>query len=289
MPDNAVIELRMASGGQIDSGIPSGNGRLTFTGLAPGKYLLSVRAEGFLSITQDVEIPSGSIHGIIHVALRLTPPPEPDGAASTKSERTVKVDSLRVPEDALNELKQAEKAAAAGQLQQAIEHTEKAVEIYPAYFEAYNNLAVYQSKTGRNEEAVSVFEKALTLQPDAVGANLNLGRVLIDLKRPQEALLYLQHAAEVDRTSSEIQYHLARALILCLRLPDSIKPLQRALELKHPVNHARFLLAHVRCELGDMPGAIREMEAYLKTKPPKADELKQQLRTWQKLVASAQH
>ncbi len=289
MPDNAVIELRMASGGQIDRGTPSGNGRLIFSGLATGQYSISVQAEGFLFITRDVEIPSGSIHNTIHVVLRLTPRPEPDGAPSPKSERTVGVSSLKVPEDALNELKQAEKAAAQGSLDHAIEHAEKAIELYPEYFEAYNNLAVYQSQAGRNEEATLFFEKAIALHPDAVGANLNLGRVLLDLNRPREAVVYLKHAAEVDKTAAVIQYHLARALILCDRLPDAVKPLKRALELQPPVDRACFLLAHVLYQLGDIAGAVREMESYLKTKPPQADELKQLLRTWKKLESSSRN
>ncbi len=289
MPDNAAVSLTMSSGGKVDSAVPSGSGVVTFSELSPGSYSISVRAERFLPVSQDVEIPSGYLQSTVHVNLRLTPRPDARNAPPEGGERTVGVGSLKVPEEALSELKEAEKAAARENLDEAVQHAEKAVEFYPDYFAAYNNLAVYQSQMGRNEKAVSLFKKALSLQPDAVGASLNLGRVLIDLKRPQEALLYLQHAAEVDRTSSEIQYHLARALILCLRLPDSIKPLERALELQPPVNHARFLLAHVRYELGDIRGAIQEMDAYLKTRPPKADELEQQLRTWKKLEASARH
>ncbi|MEJ2027957.1 MAG: ELM1/GtrOC1 family putative glycosyltransferase, partial [Limibacillus sp.] len=134
--------------------VPSGNGRVVFSGLTAGKYTLSVRAEGYLPVTQDVEIPSGYLRSTVNVNISLRPRPEASGAPPN---------------------------------------------------------------------------------------------------------------------------HLARALILCGRLPDSIKVLNRALELQPPVDHARFLLAHVRYQLGDIQGAFKEMEAYLRTKPPKADELKQQL------------
>jgi Tfp pilus assembly protein PilF len=287
MPDGAVVDLNLTSGGRIGTGDASGNGSFTFNELPPGQYTISVKAEGYEPIERDIEVPSGYLHNVVNVTLNLTPRPQASGAPPSKEERTVGIKSLRIPADALDELKAAEKAAADKSFDQAIQHAEKALELYPDYFEAYNNLAVYQSKVGQNEKAVSLFQRALTLEPDAVGASLNLGRVLIGLKRPQEAALYLQHAADVDRTSSEIQYHLARALILCLRLPDSIPRLRMALKLQPPVNHARYLLANVLYQLGDVSEAIQEMEAYLKTKPPEGSELKQQLRAWKKLAASA--
>lgn len=288
MPDNAVVSLSNSAGGQVDSAVPSGNGRATFSSLAAGKYSISVTAEGFLPVTQDVEIPSGYLRSTLHVNIQLRPRPEANGAPSKEGERTVGVDSLKVPGEALDELKQAEKAASRKHFDEAIRHAEKAAELYPEYFVAYNNLAVYETQAGRNERAVAHLKKALTLEPDAVGANLNLGRILIDLKRPEEAVLYLQHAAQIDRTASEIQYHLARSLILCSRLPDSIKPLKRALELQPPVEHARFLLAHVYHELGDVTGAVAQLDLYLKTKPKNERELKQTLRTW-KAQAKGRH
>lgn len=279
LPENAQIDLRMASGSQVENIVVQGNGTATFERVPAGSYSISVRAEGYLPVTQDVEIPSGYIgSSIFSVSIRLNPEPQPEGRPT--GEKTVSVQSLKVPQEAIEEVELAEKAAAVGSLEEAIEHSKKAVEIYPAYFEAYNNLAVYQYKAGRPEKAVDFFERALILNPDAAGTNANLGRVLLDLNQPQKAIPYLERAAKVNPTSSEVQYHLARAYILSSVLERSIKALQLALQLQPPVEHARFLLAHVYYQLGDISSAIKELDLYLKAKPKNERELQRTLRAW---------
>ncbi|MEJ2079706.1 MAG: tetratricopeptide repeat protein [Acidobacteriota bacterium] len=279
LPEHAQIDLRNVSGSQVGSASVQGNGTAIFDRVPAGSYSVSVRAEGFLPVTQDVEIPSGYIgSSLFSVTIRLNPQPQSEGRP--RGEKTVSVQSLKVPQEAIDEVELAEKAAAEGSFQEAIEHCKKAVEIYPAYFQAYNNLAVYEYQAGEPAKAVEFFERALVLNPDAVGANLNLGRVLIDRNRPQDAIRYLEHAAKIDPTSSQVQYHLARAYILSASLSQSVKPLQLALELQPPVEHARFLLAHVLYQLGDAPRAVQELELYLKTKPKNERELKQTLKAW---------
>lgn len=286
VPDGTVADLIMSGGMRLQSVAVSGSGRVTFSGLSPGKYTVSVRAKGFLPVDEEVDIPAGYARNVVNVLIRLRPRLEPEGGPPRKVERTVGIGSLRVPENALDELRRAEDAASKGHLAEAVEHAEKAAQLYPDYFEAYNNLAVYQSQLGRQKQAVQTLLKAVSLQPDAVGANLNLGRVLIDLNRPQEAVLYLRHAAEVDKTAAEIQYHFARALILCRRLPDAVQPLKRALAAEPPVSHAQYLLANVLYQLGDLAGAVQELQGYLKTNPRNAEELSRQLQNWRKQAAA---
>ena len=279
VPDNAQIDLSMASGSRIDSAVAQGNGHITFDRVGTGSYIISVRADGYLPATQEVEVPSGYVgSSVFSVSIRLTPEPQPEGRPP--SEKTVSLGSLKVPPEAIEEVQTAEKAASDGRLQEAIDHTEKAVEIYPAYFEAYNNLAVYQYQAGRPEKAVEYFERALILKPDAAGTNTNLGRVLLDLNQPQKAVVYLERAAKVNPASSEVQYHLARAYILSSVLDRSVKPLQLAVQLQPPIEHARFLLAHVYYQLGNVSSAVQELESYLKSKPNNERELKQTLRAW---------
>jgi Tfp pilus assembly protein PilF len=279
LPDSAQVDLKMMSGSLVNSAVAQGNGSITFDRVGEGSYTVTVRAEGYQPASQDIQVPSGYVGtSVLSVTVRLVPEPQPEGR--TPSEKTVHVESLKVPRQAIEEIQLAEKAAAKGSLDEAIQHSEKAVEIYPAYFEAYNNLAVYQYQAGRPERAVDYFERALILNPDAAGTNANLGRVLLDLNQPQKAISYLERAAKLNPTSSEIQYHLARAYILSSVLEQSIKPLQLALQLQPPVEHARFLLAHVYYQLGDISSAITELDLYLKTKPKNASELQRTLRAW---------
>ncbi len=281
VPQNAEVALKMASGSLLETAIAQGNGHFSFERVGAGSYVITVRAEGYRPVSQDVDVPSGYLGASpFTVSIRLFPDEKPEGRPP--SEKTVQVQSLQVPSEAIQQVQLAEKAAAGGSLDEAIQHLEKAVEIYPTYFEAYNNLAVYQYQAGRPEKAVQFFERALVLNPDAAGANANLGRVLLELNQPEKAIRFLDHAAKVAPASSEIQYHLARAYILSSALRESIKPLNRALELQPPVEHARYLLANVLYQLGDLSGAVRELEQYLKTKPRNGRELEQTIQAWKR-------
>jgi tetratricopeptide (TPR) repeat protein len=274
----------MLSGGLIDSATPQGSGRFTFEGLKAGKYVVSVRADGFIPIEEPVEIPSGYIHNTVNLIIRLTPKPET--VKKPPGEKTVVVQSLAVPKEAQNEIIMAEKAAKAGDLGKAIQHAGKALEFYPEYFKAHNNLAVYYFQSGNKQASVDHLKKALSLNPDAAGANANLGRVYLELKRPTDAIPYLKRASELDQTSSDVQYHLARAYILSFQFPEATKPLRLALKLEPPVEHARFLLAHVLYEQRDVAEAIRELELYLKTKPENQRELERRLGEWRSELSS---
>lgn len=279
LPDNVEVALNMASGSRLESGVAQGNGHFTFEHLGEGSYVIVVRAEGFRPASQDVNVPSGFLGGTpFNVTIRLFPEVQPEGRPP--NEKTVQVKSLQVPAEAVEQVHLAEEAAARGSLDEAIQYTEKAVEIYPAYFAAYNNLAVYHYQAGHPNRAVRYFERALVLNPDAAATNSNLGRVLLDLHRPEQALRYLEHAAELAPTSGEIQYHLGRALIVSGRYSESTKPLRRALESLPPIEHAHFLLAHVLYELEDIQGAINELTTYLKTDPEDERELKNLLKNW---------
>ena len=92
VPDNARVDLSMASGSQLESAVAQANGHVTFERIAAGKYTISVRADGYLPTTQDVEVPSGYIgSSIFNVMIRLTPEPQPEGRP--KGEKTVSLEA----------------------------------------------------------------------------------------------------------------------------------------------------------------------------------------------------
>ena len=57
---------------------------------------------------------------------------------------------------------------------QAISVYEKAIELNPEYYEAYNNLGVTLGKNEQYEEAEKVLKQAIKLQPEFVEGHYNL-------------------------------------------------------------------------------------------------------------------
>ena len=62
-----------------------------------------------------------------------------------------------------------------GQVDEAIAHYRKALEIKPDYAEAHNNLGIALAGRGQVDEAIAHYRKALEIKPDYAEAHYNLG------------------------------------------------------------------------------------------------------------------
>ena len=65
--------------------------------------------------------------------------------------------------------------AGRGQVDEAIAHYQKALEIKPDYAEAHNNLGAALAGRGQVDEAIAHYQKALEIKPDYAEAHNNLG------------------------------------------------------------------------------------------------------------------
>jgi tetratricopeptide (TPR) repeat protein len=83
---------------------------------------------------------------------------------------------------------------------EAIEWCQKAIEVDPAFGQAYNDIGVYLIESHRWEEAIAWLEKALRANRyDSPGQPLyNLGRVYIHLGQYRTALRYLDQSIAID-------------------------------------------------------------------------------------------
>ncbi len=72
----------------------------------------------------------------------------------------------------------------------------KALEYKPNYAEAHNNLANACLQTGQMDDALAHYLKALKLKPDYADAHCNLGSALLQLGRVDEAIIHFQKALE---------------------------------------------------------------------------------------------
>jgi Flp pilus assembly protein TadD len=151
----------------------------------------------------------------------------------------------------------------AGDLDDAREWLEAAVELAPEFVDALTNLAVVYRRSGDADAALDTHLLALRLAPNdpAVRGNLNaiysilarerdpnsglLGKADEELMggRPTQALRLYRRAANADREDAEPHLGAARALIVKGRIKGATKTLRRALELEPGNPEAARLLA----------------------------------------------
>ena len=110
-------------------------------------------------------------------------------AQGISSPTTVSLTQLShtIPLKAQREFEKGQKAGLKGDNDRWVEHLKKALEIDPAYLEAYNNLGVAYMRKGQNEEALNQFDKADELDHNQSAVSDNRATVLLLLRRYPEA------------------------------------------------------------------------------------------------------
>jgi Flp pilus assembly protein TadD len=81
-----------------------------------------------------------------------------------------------------------------GEIDNAIEHYERALAIKPDYAQAQNNLGLVLMERGRMDDATAHFQKALEIKPDMAEAHCNLGIALAGRGRIDEAIEHYRQA-----------------------------------------------------------------------------------------------
>ena len=95
-----------------------------------------------------------------------------------------------------------QRSAPKGQVDEAIAHYQKALQIKPDYAEAHNNLGNALLQKGRVDEAIAHYQKALQIKPDNAEAHYNLGNALLQKGRVDEAIAQYQKALQIKPDSA---------------------------------------------------------------------------------------
>jgi Tfp pilus assembly protein PilF len=100
-----------------------------------------------------------------------------------------------------------------GRHAEAMQHFERAITIWPGFFEALFNMGASLDELGRHEEALGWFQRAVAAQPSSALARMEMGTTLERLGRRDEALASLRRAVELAPDDPEARSRLERLLI----------------------------------------------------------------------------
>jgi tetratricopeptide (TPR) repeat protein len=128
------------------------------------------------------------------------------------------------------------------QLDAAVTHYQKALQLRPDYTEAHYNLGIVLSKAGQVEAAMAHYRKALKTQPDFAKARYNLGSLLARRGRIDEALVHFQKALEIMPYSAEIHNNMGIALADLGQTDKAIAHFRKALQINPSYAEARHNL-----------------------------------------------
>ena len=170
----------------------------------------------------------------------------PAFARKASAPGTISATQLRHPpaRKAIEAVASAQRFAAAGQTEKAVEELQKAIRISPEYAEAYNNLAVQHIRMGQFEEAGGELARAIAIAGPSALLLSNLAYTQRQLDRLPEAIASARAALRLD--SGSPQAHLILGSILAQdprTRAESIPHLERAAET---LPSARAILEKVR-------------------------------------------
>jgi protein O-mannosyl-transferase len=164
-----------------------------------------------------------------------------------------------------------------GQLDYAVVHFRKALEIYPDYPEANNNLGYVLMKMGLLDEAVVHFRKVLEINPEYPNANYYLAFALAKKGNMADAITSYRAAMRIQPNDPIIRNNLAAGLVGMGKTDEAIEQFREALRLDGNYQEAHVNLASVLLQLGRRDEAVVHLREALRLKPDDA-EVKAQLR-----------
>jgi len=281
-PKGLRVELMDSFGVSLEELRTDTEGKVTFRSVAPGDYRVVVTGEG-------VEESRGTIftvwgHSPAHSELIHIFAKREGDAKEAASNAMISAASLRVPQKAREELDKGSRALAENDLDKARRHFEKAVEIYPEFSGAYNNLGVIHMQQGRRDEGKQAFLRALELDPDAPRPYVNLARIYDAERNYAEVDRLLTRYVSMVPTSAEALMMLARAQVAAGKLDAALENCRRVHDLPHKDQPRAHLLAgRILTHRKQPEDALRELRVFIEEAPndpnaPEAFRMMQSLR-----------
>jgi tetratricopeptide (TPR) repeat protein len=242
------------------------NGGFGFGNLAEGTYTLEVIGDAKLyePVVQEVRlIRAMQMRLIINLKEKASAPDK--GSAYVVSVGEV---DPNVPQAAKKEYEKGTKLVGEGKLQEAIARFKQAIDHYPKYLMARNDLGVQYLKLKKFDEATEQLEAALEINNKALYPHLNLAIVLVEQKLYTQAIDHLNQAMAINSSSPAVHLYLG----IASAETDNLETAERELGVALSMGGAEFSVAHfhlagVYMKRGERDGAIRELKAYLEKSP----------------------
>ncbi len=239
-------------------------GEFAFGGLAPGIYYVVVEGDlrhegGNVTVEVFPNAPS-----IVNLILREKTA-EPKKKAATVSAAEL---GQKVPSGAQKEFERASNASKQGKIDLAITHYRKAIEIYPNFLMARNDLGAQLMAQGKLEEAAEELGAAIAIDPKAFNPRLNLGMVFVKQHNFVDGASELRRALSLDSTSASAHFYLGLALIGM----DDSEGAEKEFKTAYNIGGAKYALAlfhlgELYFSRGERQAALKAFQLYLSESP----------------------
>src|SRR3954470_21199995 len=251
-------------------------GRFTFDGLPLTTFHLWIDFPGYRTYftTIDISMSKMSYEGITLQKDRSKDVKEvpPEGPKATVDARVA-----QIPDGAKSEFQAGQKSLEAKDGAGAIQHFQKAIDLFPNYAEAYQLMGGAYLGGGNLAMAESAFVKAVTIEERMVNAQLALGLTRNLMGKTREAEQPLQKAVQLDPKNPDAHFELAKNQFALQKFADAEAQAAKALELKPQNPPVYVVLGYSLLRQKKVPQAEEAFRRFLQIAPasPMAPDIQQ--------------
>jgi len=249
-----------------------------FDNLAIGSYHIAVSGDGIQDTDSGLfDVDNRKISQFVFITVK---PKESDNAASPGAVPTVSAADLNIPQKARKEFDKANESIARQDWNRAKEELAKAIEIYPQYADAYNNLGVVYARLDDTTHEREALQKAVSLNDHLASAFVNLGKMDIKAHNFPEAEVQLGKAANLDGNDPQTLMLLANVELMNRHFDAAIDHCKKVHSLPHDQQTlVHYIAARALEHENRFPEAVAEFHTFLQEEPqgPRADAVRKEL------------
>jgi tetratricopeptide (TPR) repeat protein len=257
-PANRIsVRLERFGGGVVDQMDTDSGGRFRFANLGRGYYKVIVNAPGYRAVQQDADL---QVVFRAYLVFELT-------AEKTGAMTLIDVIDARAPAEAREELLRGREALSKKSYPEAVEHLQKAISSYPAFYEAHLLLGTTFVDQREWQKAEGAFQSALDLKASSAPAMLSLGEVYWRQHRYEEAEKTLLDGLKLEEKSWHGYFTLARLYWDRENIAKAAPAIGHTLQLKPDFAEAHLLAGNILLKVNQHERALAEYQEYLRLEP----------------------
>jgi Tfp pilus assembly protein PilF len=298
---NVIVRVEGFSGGVAGEVVTDRTGKFAFGGLHAEQYRVTFHSPGYNDIEEIVDLmtaPTGLINALL-VRDRSSLSTDIGSGSGTSG---VVIDA-NVPVPAQEEYHKGKAVIDAGdssKINEAIQHLEKAIAIFPKYFAAQMALGLAEMDVKSWSKAEKPLQSAIEIRPDASTPYFALGEVYRREKKYSEAEKVLLEGVKLSPDSAEGHTTLGEVYTDMApsspspeafrnRLESSWKEAATAIKLKPSYAPAHLLAGNLLLKARRPKDALGHYEEYLKLDPkgPFVSDAKEMVRKIKQALAQS--
>ena len=143
-----------------------------------------------------------------------------------------------------------------GEIEKSIFHYNQSIQINPNNHHAYNNLGLTLKELGKVDEAIKNYKKAIFINKNYIEAYCNLAVTHNELGKYEKTKYYYQRALKINPNNSIINYNLGILYNDLKKYDDAIHFYQKSLKINPKFSEAHYCLGNIYFNLGQIDKSI---------------------------------